>query len=260
MARWGLRWIFCWLSVLITACGQLASPTPAEKTQNRTPLQGFTPPPMASPTEPFRPAYTMTPLGNPTRVTTTYANLHLEQPTCYETPAQSLVCLGWVQNPGDTSLTDIFIDVHLLSDRDRSFATTSTMPALEMLFPHTGSPYRAIFRQIPTTPWTVYADLKQVREASPVQVSYYAAVDVEDIESYWDTQSYQVSGQIVYDDDIPIEQVWVVVTIWKELNTISGFRMLKLNWQEDISAFEVEVAPLDQVPGERVTVLAQGIN
>lgn len=261
MARWGLRWIFCWLSVLITACGQLASPTPADKTQNRTPLQGFTPPPMASPTEPFRPAYTLTPLGNPTRLGTPHnSNLDLQQPVCYETPTQSLVCLGWIQNPGNISLTDVFIDVHLLSTQGQSFASANVMPALEILFPQSGSPYRAVFQAIPTESWTVYANLTQAREIPASLVLRYLSLEVENFEAEWSMLSYQVSGKVTYEGEHPIEQVWVVVTVWDKVDIVSGFRMLQLDWQDEILDFEMEVAPLNQMPGEFVTVLAQGIN
>ncbi len=266
MARWGLRWVFCWLSVLITACGQLASPTPAEKTQNHTPLQGFTPPPTASPTEPFRPAYTLTPLGSVTA--TRAASLEaaevvtVETPTCYETLAESLICLGWIYNTGNSPITDIIINVYLLSPQGVPLATTRTTPEFPMLFPDSGSPYRVIFQVLPEGEWGVYAELDQNLVVETAPDDHTVPLMVHTIQSEWHVYGYTIRGQIFNQSNQPLSLVRVAAIIWRADRTISGYRMVIFDSMspdsEAILDFDFEIAPLDGQPGESVMVLAQG--
>ncbi|NDJ85833.1 MAG: hypothetical protein GYB66_08105 [Chloroflexi bacterium] len=266
MARWGLRWLFCWLSVLVTACAQLATPTPAEKTQNRTPLQGFTPPPTASPTEPFRPAYTLTPLGDVAATQTLAENpvdlIDLDMPVCYETLAQSLTCLGWVQNTGAIPLTDVFIDVSLLSPQGHPLSSTEVIPAFLVLLPGTGSPYRAIFERLPGPEWGPYA---QVRQAVPQpdygEASHQVRLEtrVEDVQKY--DLAYQVCGVVINDHQELVTQIRVIVIIRSTDGILLGFRLVDIGGILDEGGalpFEVEIASFGEQTHGQVLVMAQG--
>lgn len=270
MGRWGLRWIFCWLSVLVTACTQLASPTPAEKTQNRTPIQGFTPPPTASPTEPVRPAYTLTPLGSTTPVNQIDQDgedvFRLAPVMCYESPAQSLICLGWIENVSDTPITNILIDVYLLTPQGIPIETKQVVPALNTLLPQSGSPLRAVFQQAPTSEWAAYSQLTH-SETVPIEMidTKTLSMKVEQVDAEWGTQSYIVNGSVVNDQTVTLSQVRIIITIRGELETVTGFRVIEL-LDEDGELlpdgrlpFSVQIAPLDGVAGQEVTVIAQGV-
>lgn len=260
MARWGLRWIFCWLSVLVTACSQIASPTPAPKTENRTPLQGFTPPPTASPTEPLRPSYTVTPFGTMTRPV---SDLALDNPVCYESVVQSLTCLGWIQNVGTTPLTDLLINIYLLSAQGYPLATIQATSPLTIVYPDTGVPYRAVFSQVPTEAWFAYADLQNARLVTDTALPEFP-LTVVNLQTIWDEAAYAVSGQLVNEADTSASQARIVVAIRDINQSITGFRTLDLLAENEILhpdeslTFDLQVAPLNQQEGEDVLVVAQG--
>jgi hypothetical protein len=269
MGRWGLRWIFCWLSVLVTACTQLASPTPAEKTQNRTPIQGFTPPSTASPTEPVRPAYTLTPLGSTTPSSQTDQDedndFRLAPIMCYESPAQSLICLGWIENVGDTPITNVLIDVYLLTPQGIPIETKQVIPALSVLSPQSGSPFRAIFQEIPTSEWSAYGELRQ-SETIPIDLpqNMMISIVVEGLHTEWTDQSYAVSGSVVNDRTVSLTRVQLIITVRGELETVTGFRVIDLldeNHEllpDERLPFSVRITPLDGETGQGVIVEAHG--
>jgi hypothetical protein len=268
MVRWGLRWIFCWLSVLVTACSQLAAPTPAEKPPNRTPLQGFTPPASASPTLPIRPAYTLTPFGS-IRSTQTItpeppSGVLLQMPTCYESPALSLVCIGWIQNTGDTPLSNVVIDLYLLNLQGQPLLTLQVTPVFTVLFPKSGSPYRGVFRQIPDEEWAVYAELHYKEPQLPLFTLQQAALAVDNINADWRDFSYQVSGKVMNRGDLEVSEVRIVVMIWDDRDMMTGFRVLDVSLAEqallpdESLEFRVAVAPLNRREGTRISVLSQG--
>ncbi len=269
MGRWGLRWIFCWLSVLVTACTQIASPTPAEKTQNRTPIQGFTPPPTASPTEPVRPAYTLTPLGShtPSNQINEDGNesLELASLTCYESPVQSLICLGWIDNISDTPITNVLIDVYLLTPQGIPIETKQVLPALSILPAQSGSPFRAIFEQVPSTKWTAYSELRQ-SEIMAIELidNRIIPIMVEQFDVEWASQSYTVSGNVINDGSVTLSQVWLVVTVRGEMETVTGYRVIELLEEvnllqaNELMSFSIQVSPLNGVEGQFISVDAQG--
>lgn len=260
MGRWGLRWVFCWLSVLVTACSQLASPTPAPKTQNRTPLEGFTPPPTASPTEPLRPSYTLTPFGTMTRP---LSDVALEDPVCYESLVQSLICLGWVQNVGTTPLTDLLINIYLLSAQGFPLATIQATSPLAIVYPDTGVPYRAVFSQIPNEAWAVYADLQNARIAEDSRLPEFP-LKVVNLQTIWHEAAYEVSGQLLNEANITASQARIVIAIRGSNRSITGFRVLDLLTENELLKpderlpFDLQVAPLNQQEGEEVLIVAQG--
>lgn len=268
MARWGLRWLFCWLSVLVTACGQLTSPTPTEKSQTHVPpIERFTPPATASPTELIRPSYTLTPLGSvaTTRQTPTGipSDLQVQSLACYESAVQSLVCLGWLHNTSSsTAFTDVAIHVYLLNQSGDPISIGITTLPVPVLLPESGSPYRVVFSQIPDT-WFSHAEIHHALVASQQTGSrvFTTHLILADLKVDWANSTYRVSGRVISPTLYWIDTLRVIVTIRDAGNHITGFRVLDLppsaHEVPDGAFFSVDVAPLTGVPGQ-VSVMALG--
>jgi hypothetical protein len=262
MWRWGWRWLFCWLSVLVTACAQLTSPTPVPKTPNRTPsLQGFTPHATAPPTQPVRPAYTATPLGGTaTRLVSEdlLAMTRLGLPTCYESSVQTLICLGWVQNIGDEPLINVSIQVYLLTPQGQPLAIVETAPALSLLSPGKGSPYRAIFAQASIEDWAVYAEVSALQSAAVLTALPALDLPLVNLETTWNGTQYQIKGQVLNNQPVRLRSIRVVVTFRDEQGRVTGYRVQDLSpGAEGSTAFSIKGAPLTHRPGF-VSVAAQG--
>jgi hypothetical protein len=264
MRRWGWRWLFCWLSVLVTACGQLSSPTPTPKPATRTPsLQGFTPQATAPPTLPVRPIYTLTPFSSiATRLVSQdlFSSVRVEPPTCYESAVQSLVCLGWVQNTSDDAFINPLITVYLLTTQGQPIAFLDAPAALSLLSAGMGSPYRVIFREIPTEEWVVHGELRSVE---PLVINSLPAVldlPVANVETTWEGAEYLIQGEVVNDTGATLNSVRVLVSFTDERGQVTGFRSQELIPDEPAIRkmdFSFKAAPLTGKPTD-VRVMAQG--
>lgn len=269
MERWGFRFLFCWISVFITtilsACGQLASPNTSTKATEQTPtLQVYSPPTITSPPL-VRPSYTLTPLGSSALSRNTDPNtaldLEVSSPTCYESAVQSLICLGWLRNNSSEFITDISLILYLLNADGKPLDFLETTIPLSILAPNTYSPYRFIFREIPKSPWFPYAE---VRHSKPLDLTDNSAsivsdLEVKDLQIVWEDTSYQVSGRVVKDKSYPLNEIRVVVVVEDQAANIVGFRVLDLSEisADEIIPFMIEVAPINQQRG-KVSVIAQG--
>lgn len=265
MKRWGVRWIFCWLSVLITtACGHvLNSPTPTEESTERVPtLENFIPPSTASPTSGIRPQSTITPnLPQPTgfrlATLTPVPYVIAENPTCYETAVRSLVCLGWVQNNYDEPVTNANIQFYLLNMQGELLAAEEVTTSLPIIPPQTGSPYRAVFTEVPQQSWSIYTEINAVET---LQTEQYIPPDIQITQSQidWVENRYQISGKIEV-DPVLVSRVRVIVLIRNESNQITGFRIIDLDEIDSTTtSFNLNVIPLDGLPGE-VTIQAESL-
>ncbi|MBL1135080.1 MAG: hypothetical protein HND46_07165 [Chloroflexi bacterium] len=264
MRRWGWRWLFCWLSVLVTACAQLSSTTPTPKPQTRTPsLQGFTPQATAPPTLPVRPVYTLTPFGN---VATRRASQQLssfigvDAPTCYESAVQSLVCIGWIRNTGDDPLLNPLITVYLLTPQGQPIQITDTTTALSLLSGHTSLPYRVIFSEIPTESWTTYADVRGVEALVIDSPPLIVSLSVINVETTWNGSEYLIEGEIVNDMRQPLESIRALAAFTTSSGQLSGFRSQEITLTDPDTgkvSFSIRATPLTGQP-DQVEVMAQG--
>ncbi len=256
MKRWGVRWIFCWLSVLITtACGHvLNSPTPTEESTERVPtLQNFIPPSTDSPTSEIRPQATITPnfpqaTGYRLATLTPVPHVIAETPTCYETTVRSLVCLGWVQNNYNEPVTNASIQFYLLNMQGDLLAAEEITTSLPIIPAQDGSPYRVVFTELPQQSWSIYTEINAVET---LQTEQYIPPDIQITQSQidWVDGRYQVSGEIKANPSL-VSRVRVVVSIRNELDQITGFRIIDLEEVDTTTSFNLNIMPLDGLPGD----------
>ncbi|MBI5931208.1 MAG: hypothetical protein HY862_18005 [Chloroflexi bacterium] len=264
MRRWGWRWLFCWLSVLVTACGQLSSATPTPKPPTRTPsLQGFTPQATAPPTLPVRPVYTLTPFGSvATRLASQNLSsfIRIDAPTCYESAVQSLVCIGWIQNTGDDPLINPLITVYLLTPQGQPIQIMDTTTALSLLSGHMGLPYRVIFSEAPTENWAPYADLRAIEPLVIDSPPTVVALSVTNVQTTWNGSEYLIQGEIVNDTGQQLDSVHALAAFTTETGLLSGFRSQEITLTDANAgsvSFSMRATPLTGQP-DHVEVMAQG--
>lgn len=252
MKRWGVRWIFCWLSVLITtACGHvLSSPTPTDESTDRVPtLQNFIPPSTDSPTSTIRPQITITPHQFPQPTSFRLATITpppdivAESPTCYETSVRSLICLGWVQNNHSEPVTNTIIHFYLLNTQGDLLAAEEIPTTLTVIPAQDGSPYRVVFEQIPQQAWSIYTEINYVEA---LQTEQYVPPDLQ---ISWDAEKYQISGEIVT-ENTSSSMARIVVSIRNENEQLTGFRVVDVELSNQQAMFSLAITPLDGQPGE----------
>lgn len=245
MGQWFWRWLCFFVGVLLTAaCGQ--SPSARSETPPPTLLR-FTPVTASLPIGSLiRPPMTSTPSGLPA--------LSLIGPTCYETPVQSLVCLGWIHNPLDHAQENILLNLKLVDDNGDVIVSQNMSPVREWLPPQSGAPYRFIFADLPPVPVTPQIGLLTVR---PARENTYVSLEVQRITTEWDGKVYRISGQIHNKSPVIVSEVKIVVTVQDAAGSVIGFRTLI---QAKPEAFETTLILLEPYAETyRVTITADGI-
>lgn len=263
MSRWGLRWIFCWLSVFITACTQSISPSQTNEPENLTPIDRFSPTVTAS--------FTRSPTRDATATSYLVTNvpqppIHISSPRCFATPAESLVCLGWLQNeslnqqyvlPSMVQLFEQLGTSQILLDNQPLLASLNVIPAQLQV------PYRVIFTNVSRPVGSVVARPLTPDESRRLPVdANVVLLDVPNIQATWQGRDYRVSGRISNPTTNAVNDIRIVATIIDASEETTGFRVLRLSeilLAGDESSFSLRVAPLNGIEGERVSIWAQGM-
>jgi hypothetical protein len=240
-------WLWWFLGVLVAGCnsGSVSNSTSQAATLI---LLGFTPTP-ATPIPTLR--LMRTPI--PTRVSLvtlapTLMRLHIPvaNPTCYETTAGSLLCLGQIQNSLAIPLEQIMIRVYLVTADGTGLLHRDIAIACSLLMPDHKSPYGVIFESIPEGTAGAVAVVINALEASPHSI--YGLLEAGKMKIEQQDSLYRISGQISNRQITTLTELSLVVTLLDENNRITGFRQyrwpstVKLNTSESIS-FSIEVIP-----------------
>lgn len=195
---------------------------------------------------PIRPANTLTPPYTPSiaRLATVEAGREsmLNQPSCFATPADSIVCLGWIQNTLDHPISNVLINFYLFGQQGQLEATTQIHPVLSIIPMQGGSPYRAIFPNAPQE-WLSYAEIADFKLLSSLTNTVANSPSI-DYTAIWQGDAYRVAGTIQGDGNSD-NLARVVVTVRDNENRVTGFRVVELPLTIERRAFEVSVATLD---------------
>lgn len=246
MGQWFWRWLCFFAGVLLTAaCGQ--SPSARSETAPPTLLR-FTPSAANLPIGSFiRPAITATPSH-------TLPALLLTGPLCYETPVQSLVCLGWIHNPLETAQENILLNLKLIGDQGEIIAVQSVAPAHAWLPSQSGAPYRFVITSLPDVPVTPQLSLLT---ASPARENGRVALEVDIVSVYHEGIVCKIAGKIHNKSPVVVKDIQIVVTVKNAAGSVMGFRTLIQTQPSDFETTLILVEPYAET--FQVIVTADGM-
>ena len=252
MARWGLRWIFCWISVFLTACTQMVSstPSPTEKVSPQSTINVYS----ATDTVPQNLSESPDLTQYATRLMVSdVLPFELGMPMCFSTPAASLVCLGYVENTQDLPISNIIVEVILRDTDGRTIGQQTIMPMIDPLMPSIKVPYRVVFQEEPSE--MIIAEARIIDERAQSVLVSPMIVPLELTLIDWQGRDFRVQGSITNNTIYALENIQIVLMIQQD-DQIIGFRMTRLeehlvpNMQQ---TFEMRIAPLI-MPDENVIV------
>lgn len=247
MSRWGFRWLFCWIGVIVTACTQLGSPSPATK----MPLA--TVPSLATPTvDNLSRGPTPSPTSEDRLVTAEPTDpLSVSIPICYEQPTGTLICLGWLSSNSDQIVQNTQISVQLLSQYGRVLQDVLVVPDINSILPNQQIPYRAIFDPPSELTWylqaTIVAQTTTTLRHAPIVELLPDAMQI-----VWQGRDYRIEGHFMNASDEVVSLVQIIATIENDAQ-LSGFRVYVFEVEllpRDVFAFDINVAPLDGQMGQ----------
>jgi hypothetical protein len=227
MRRARLVWLWYWLGVLVVGCASNASISPTPRSATLT-LLGWTLTP-ATPTPRSKAFRTPTPRVNLTFVPTPLS-LTLSPPDCYETPVGSVWCFGLVHNTLLVPLESIIVRIYLLDQDGNLLAQAEASCARSLLMPDEQAPYGAMFLSAPDTMSKAMTVLVQAVEAvntslTSLKVSnpQYAKLDPHAVDS-----PISVWGKLMNENNKPVSDVQVVVTLFDQQQRVTGYRQVRL--------------------------------
>lgn len=261
MARWGLRWILCWISVIVTACTQVASPTQTEKPQALTPINTLSPGASATPMRANR--ETETPADTRLVTNEPAADVNAISPRCFAILGGNLVCLGWLENQHNVAMSGVVIDVRLVDNRTGvTLDSQRISPAIDVIPAQERIPYRVIVDNlVDLAVGDVVVEIDVVEVPMPGSTRQVHVIDVVDLVSVWQGYDYVVSATLLNNTALPLTDIRVLTILEAEDGTLTGFRVMEgfesmaTNMRQPL---EMRVAPLDQKPATRVHVIVVG--
>ena len=162
-------------------------------------------------------------------------------PACYHTPADEVICLGWVQNTLSETLTNLAVQVNLRRSPDSANDQRATALAQQVIPPAGGAPYAVRF---PSPVDYAFAEAALV-SGETGDAATLTAWPLTVVESQQEVAGalVRVRGTIRHDDgDRELAELLMVATLFDAQDRVVGYRAQR---QERTitpgEAFEAEV-------------------
>lgn len=242
MGYWGWRplLLYVFISVWIVGCTDTEEIAPEVPPTQLPPLtltlRGRTP--VATPTPAFLPlAATLS-----TRVAdhadpSHPLHIRISEPTCYESPTDSIVCLGEVKNTLTETLRQIALLANLLDVDGMVLDTQRVVIEQRAIPPGDTAPYRILFPPLPGQISSVSLDLIQVETSPRPPLS----LEFENQQETLSDGRYRVQ---IHLSDIPKDtpDVQVVVTVYDDSGHIVGYRVAEIHHPDQ--GVQLDILPM----------------
>jgi hypothetical protein len=226
MGYWGWRpLVFCaFMSVWIVGCTDTHQTAPTAPATNHVPLTIIVHTP-AQPTESPPPGLPVvfTPASQPT--TTNVIQLELPQPTCYEAPDGSILCLGYVENTMAYPVRHVALQVSLY-DTDGVMLDTAAIIVEQRIIPASSTaPYRAVFPAdgdytlAERFGMVVSRQIEAERSTQPA-----ASFEIETDRGAWEAGRYIISTRVRAQTSGAVR---VVATLFDDARRVMGYRIVE---------------------------------
>lgn len=207
----------------------------------------------------------------PDRSTSSYSDnasgidalLYAPDPVCYDSPNNTLLCLGRIFNVSENALAGAAVRVQL-QQVGRTISEQTASPEQPLIQPGSFAPYRAMFRE-----QTMDFDAVQaIPLAAQVVDEIGADVSVRDMSAiHWmsDTGTggrYELQATLVNNEDRPASNIRVTITLFNHDDEVVGYRVLALSVPiaaNGIYPIQMDIIPLttDTDLHHTITVTAQ---
>ena len=146
----------------------------------------------------------------------------------YDTPMDSLLGLGEVANTTAITLTNVQVQVTLLSADKQPLMETDTFVSIDILPPGTCSPFSTLFLTPPPEWKTYQVRVIRAQDAGALAAAY-VPVSVVESQGAQEGPQFHVTGAVRNASSERIaESVDVIVTAYDATGTVTGFREYRL--------------------------------
>ncbi len=149
--------------------------------------------------------------------------LELSSPTCYQTPANEALCLGWVPNTLADPVTGVMVQVSLQNADGESLVQHTVSIPQPALLPDQGAPYVVRFTDPPAF---ASASVKLLRadQAAPDGLDT-APLTLLESQRVIEDGLVRISGVFQNEGEIPLVDVLIIATLFDDEGRVTGFRI-----------------------------------
>lgn len=151
-------------------------------------------------------------------------DLALPVPACYQTPAETVLCLGLVDNTLDYPLEQVAVDVELVTADGSSVATQQVEIEQSVIPAGSSAPYRALFDEETNDAVGARAWMTQAREAQGVDARFIM-LDVEDDRLESVGGRYVISATLRNGNEEAAQDIRVIATLRDAAGNVLGYRV-----------------------------------
>lgn len=203
------------------------------------------------------------PVGHMILATPTPLPLDIVGTTLYQTPVGGVWCMGEVANTTAGPITNIQVQVTLVTADGIPLQASMALAAADYLAPGARAPFAVLFKAPPTG----YADM-QVNllrgEAVSAITAGFVPLDVAQPVGAVSGPQYRVTGLLVNNSGVAVSRMAVVVTLYDREGKVIGYRQTTLGAETVLPAgqsreFRVLLTPQGLEPPASFQVLAWGV-
>jgi LysM repeat protein len=187
-------------------------------------------------------------------------SLNVQPPTCYDTRAGTILCLGLVENTQETAAGRVAVEVRLLRGGGESPLLEIATIEQALILPGSAAPYRAAF----SASWSVFAGATAgLVSADATLESLIRVFTVEDQQVLLADGRFEVTAELLNSTESTLQPVRAVVTLQNERGAVIGYRVVALGGDNLPSGsrmpLQIEIVPqVYPSTAVRVTVHAEG--
>ena len=203
------------------------------------------------------------PVGHMILATPTPLPLEIVGVMLYETPVGGVWCMGEVVNTTDGPITNIQVQVTLVTADGMPLQSSVALAAADYLAPEAHAPFAVLFKAPPTG----YADARVSLlrgEAVSAITAGFAPLDVAQPYGAVSGPQYRVTGLLVNNTGAAVRRITVVVTLYDKEGKVLGYRQTVLDTEAVLPAgqsqeFRVLLTPQGLEPPASFQILAWGV-
>ena len=205
----------------------------------------------------------LAPVGNMILATPTPLSLDIVGATLYQTPVGGVWCMGEVGNTTDGPVTNIQVQVTLVTADGMPLQSSVALAAADYLAPGSRAPFAVLFKSPPTGYADVQVSLLRGETVSAITAGF-TPLDVVQPSGAVSGPQYRVTGLLVNNTGAAVSRITVVVTLYGVEDKVIGYRQAVLSEEAALPAgqsqeFKILLTPQGLVPPASFQVLAWGV-
>jgi len=203
------------------------------------------------------------PVGNMILATPTPLPLEIVGVMLYQTPVGGVWCMGEVVNTTGGPITNIQVQVTLVTADGIPLQSGNTLAAADYLAPQARAPFAILFKAPPAGYADAHVSLLRGETVSAITAGF-APLDVAQPAGAVSGPQYRVTGMLVNNTGAAVRRITVVVTLYDREGRVSGYRQTVLDAETVLPSgqnreFGVLLTPQGLEPPASFQVLAWGV-